>query len=426
MSERLRWRIALLISGAIAISYFDRQTVSVAITAIQRQIPISNTQFSELQACFLIAYALMYVGGGMLIDFLGTRAGFTLIMLWWSLACASHGLAQGFAMLAVSRVLLGLGEGGGFPAATKAVAEWFPTRERSTAMGIMNAGSAVGAVVAPPLIALVILHLNWRWVFFLSGTIGLIWTFFWWRRYQPARLHGGLAGTEREEIREVLDAPPQKEKLSGGEWVQLLGFREVWGLVTAKFLSDSAWYFYLFWLPKYLYDARGLDIKSVGYFAWIPYAFSGVGSLCGGWFSSKLIRSGHSLDFSRKMALGASAAVMPVILFMTKAPVELAIVLFSIAFFGQQSWSTLVMIVPADLFPRRAVGSVAGMVGFGGAIGGAVFGMVVGYILDHGFGYGPVFLAVGTFHIIAFLIILLSVRKVAPLRLEKSVVGATL
>jgi ACS family hexuronate transporter-like MFS transporter len=189
--------------------------------------------------------------------------------------------------------------------------------------------------------------------------------------------------------------------------------------VSAKFLSDAAWYFYLFWLPKYLYDVRGFDIKAVGAFAWIPYAFSGVGSLCGGWFSSELIRRGHTLNFARKAALGVSAAVMPCILFITHVPVGWALVLFSIAFFGQQSWSTLVMILPADLFPHRAVGSVAGMVGFGGAIGGAVFGMVAGYLLDHGFGYGPVFLAVGTFHVAAFLIILLSVRQVAPVRSKR-------
>ncbi len=392
----LRWRIALLVSGAIAISYFDRQTLSVAIAAIQREIPITNTQFSQLQACFLLAYAVMYAGGGKLIDAVGTRAGFAWIMLWWSLACASHGLATGFAMLAGSRLLLGAGEGGGFPAATKAVAEWFPTRERSTAMGIINAGTAVGAVIAPPAISIIVTGLNWRWVFFLSGAIGLVWTLFWWRNYRP--------GPETD----IAAKHPAR-------WLPLLGLPQVWGLVTAKFLSDAAWYFYLFWLPKYLYDARGFDIKAVGSFAWIPYAFSGVGSLCGGWFSSELLRRGHSLNYARKVALGASAALMPWILFLTHVPVSLAIALFSIAFFGQQSWSTLVMILPADLFPQRAVGSVAGLVGFGGAMGGAVFGLVAGYLLDHGFGYGPVFLAVSTFHVAAFFLILISVRQVAPL-----------
>ena len=392
-----RWRIAFLIASAIAISYFDRQTLPVAIRAIQHDIPVTNFQFGQLNLAFLLAYGAMYAAGGKLIDVLGTRKGFLLIMVWWSLACASHGLAAGFGMLAASRLLLGMGEGGGFPAATKAVAEWFPVEERSTAMGIMNAGTAVGAVIAVPGIALVIALLGWRWVFFISGAIGLAWVL-WWKRtyYSPEQ-----ANTDGPE------ACPT--------WLQLLRIRQVWGLVSAKFLSDAAWYIYMGWLPKYLYDVRGFDTNHVGYFAWIPYAASGVGSLLGGWFSSSLIRRGHSLDFSRRVALGASAALMPWIYFVTHAPVQMAIVLFSLAFFGQQSWSTLVMILPADIFPKAAVGSVAGLVGMGGALGGAVFNLVVGRMLDSKMGYGAVFGMLSTFHVLAFILILVIVRRVKPL-----------
>jgi ACS family hexuronate transporter-like MFS transporter len=286
-------------------------------------------------------------------------------------------------------------------------------------MGIINAGTAIGAVIAPPAIALVLAAANWRWVFFLSGTAGLLWTFWWRRDYHSPAEHPRLTKAERDEIREVLTAGESRE--SGIPWLHLFGFPQVWGLVTAKFLSDAAWYFYLFWLPKYLYDARGFDTKSVGYYAWIPYAAAGIGCLAGGWFSSYLIQRGHSLNLSRKVALGASAAVMPLIFFVTEAPVQLALALFSIAFFGQQSWSTLVMILPADLFPPRAVGSVAGLVGFGGAMGGVVFGLIVGWVLDHGFGYGPVFAAVSSFHVLAFLIILLTIRAVKPLALKEKV-----
>src|SRR5215813_13488777 len=192
MTRSLRWRIALLISAAIAISYLDRQTLPVAIAAIQRDIPINNTQFSHLQVAFLLAYAVMYAGGGKLIDLLGSRRGFLWIMLFWSLACASHGFATGFGMLATSRFLLGVGEGGGFPAATKAVAEWFPVGERSTAMGIINAGTAIGSVIAPPAIALILGYGNWRWVFFLAGAAGLVWTMWWIRTYRaPAESSDG-------------------------------------------------------------------------------------------------------------------------------------------------------------------------------------------------------------------------------------------
>ena len=418
----LRWRIALLIGAAIAISYFDRQTLPVAIAAIQRDIPVTNTQFSWLQSAFLIAYGLMYAGGGKLLDVLGTKRGMTVIMIWWSLACASHGLAAGFGMLAASRFLLGMGEGGGFPAATKGVAEWFPVSERATAMGIINAGTAVGAVVAPPAIALILGAASWRWVFFISGTIGLLWVVWWRRSYFPPDRHPRLGAAEREEIREVLTERGTK---GGIPWLRLLGFRQVWGLVLAKFLSDAGWYFYLFWLPKYLYDVRGFDTKKVGTYAWIPYAAAGLGCLAGGWLSSRLIRNGRSLNAARKIALGASAAVMPLIFFVTRAPVEVAIVLFSIAFFGQQSWSTIIMTLPADIFPRSAVGSVAGLVGFGGAMGGVVFGQVVGRILDSGLGYGPVFGIVSVFHVLAFLIVIAAIPVVKPVVWERPAVDAS-
>jgi ACS family hexuronate transporter-like MFS transporter len=418
MIGRLRWRMAVLITAAIAISYFDRQTLPVAIRAIQREIPVTNTQFSHLQAAFLAAYALMYAGSGKLIDVLGTRKGFLLIMLWWSLACASQGLAVSVPLLAASLFLLGMGEGGGFPAATKAMAEWFPARERSTAMGLMNAGTAVGAVAAPPLIAITLTHLSWRWVFFLAGAVGLAWTLWWTKAYYPAATHPKLSASERQELAEVL--APKAESGEKIRWIDLFRYPQVSGLVFAKFLSDAAWYFYIFWLPKYLYDVHHFDTKQVGYFAWIPYAAAGIGSLLGGWFSSRLIQRGFSVNMSRKIALGVSAGVMPLILLVMHSPVQFVIVLFSIAFAGQQSWSTLVMTLPSDLVPSSVVGSFAGLVGFGGAMGGIVFGLVVGQLLDRGFGYGPVFACVSVLHLIGFCVILLSIRNIGPIEFKKT------
>jgi len=406
----LRWRIAFLVSVGIAISYLDRQTLPVAIKAIEQDIPVTNQQFSVLQTAFLITYALMYVGGGKLMDVLGTRLGFTIIMVFWSVACAAHGLAASFVMLAVCRLLLGAGEGGGFPAATRAVAEWFPLKERSTAMGIMNAGTAVGMIVAPPLIAFVLSFANWRWIFFITGGIGLLWTLWWRREYFPPEQHPRLGEPERQELQSVLSPSSAEPQL---RWVDLLRFRQTWGVVVAKFLSDAAWYFYLFWLPKYLYDARGFDIKAVGTFAWIPPAAAGIGCLCGGWFSSWLLHRQVPLNRARKIALAASAVVMPLILFVPSVPVAWAIVLFSVAYFGQQSWSTLVMILPTDIFPKNAVGAVAGLVGFGGAMGGVVFGQLVGYLLDYGYGWRLVFALAGSFHILAFVVICLAIPVIA-------------
>jgi ACS family hexuronate transporter-like MFS transporter len=399
----VRWQIAVLVSLAIAISYLDRQTLPVAVNAISKDIPLTNSQFSALQSAFLLAYAFMYAGGGKLADVLGTRKGFIVIMAFWSLACASHALAAGFYMLAGSRFLLGTGEGGGFPVATRAVAEWFPVSERATAMGIINAGTAVGGVAAPPLIALILTGLGWRWIFVITGALGMLWVMWWWLTYRSPQSSAPAQANS---------AVP--EKSAEVHWLRLLGVRESWGLMLAKFLSDAAWYFYLFWLPKYLYDARGFDIKAVGMFTWIPYAAAGVGCLLGGGFSSYLVRRQVPLGTARKLALGLSAVVMPLIMLVPSVPVSWAIAIFSLAYFGQQSWSTLVMVLPTDLFPQKVVGSVAGLVGFGGAMGGIAFGQLVGYLLDHGFGYRVVFALAGAFHVIAFVVILSAIPAFQP------------
>ena len=308
--SHLRCYFVALVTAGIAISYFDRQTLPVAISAIQRNIPISNQQFSYLQMAFLLAYAALYAIGGRLLDLLGTRRGFLLIMLWWSVACALHGFASGFLFLLVARFLLGMGEGGAFPAAARVVAEWIEPGARSTAMGIINAGTAVGSVLAPPLIGLILLHIGWRPVFFLAGAVGIVWVIWWNRSYRsnPTPLSSN-----------TIDARSLARRLALRE---ILGIRSVRSLVFAKFMSDSAWYFLLFWLPKYLYDARGFDIKQVSYYAWIPYAASGVGSFLGGLFSTRLLGQGVSLDHSRKIALGVSAVFMPVVMLVPLVPVQ--------------------------------------------------------------------------------------------------------
>jgi ACS family hexuronate transporter-like MFS transporter len=257
----------------------------------------------------------------------------------------------------------------------------------------------VGSVLAVPVIGAIVLLSGWRMVFFVSGAMGLAWVVWWWVSY-PRNSDASVAPVD------MLQMP----------YLELVGMRRVQVLVFAKFMSDSAWYFYLLWLPRYLYNVRGLDIKHVSYYGWIPYAASGVGSFLGGWLSSALLARGHSLDFSRKLALGLSALFMPAVMLVPHAPVGWALLLFSIAFFCQQSWSGLMMTLPADIFPLSAVGSVSGMIGFGGAIGGAIFSFVAGSLLKHGFGYGTLFFIFGTFHIIGFLAILLLGGRLQPMK----------
>lgn len=408
------WAIAAMIAVAIAISYLDRQTLPWAIKHIEADIPIGNQTKAALDSAFLATYGLMYLGGGWLLDRIGTRRGFLLIMIFWSLACASHGLAGGVAALVISRLLLGVGEGGGFPAATRAVAEWFPPERRAAAIGLVNAGTAVGAVLAPPLIAGILAYgdwfglASWRWVFFVTGLFGLAWAGWWYVAYRvPARSTG-------------VTAEPEGPALTIH---QLLSRREVRGVVLAKLLSDGAWYFYLFWLPKYLFEAHAFDLKQAATIGWIPYAASGVGSLAGGWLSSRLLSSGRSVNAARKIALGLSAACMPwVMLAPSSGSVAAVIAIFSLAFFGQQSWSTLVMTLPTDLVPRSALGRLAGLVGLGGAFGGILTGQAAGWALDAGLGYTPVLTVAATLHLLAFGLICLTVPRIAQLDFTRKAV----
>lgn len=430
--------IAFLVGAAIVLSYLDRLTLPWTLSEIQKDYPFSDQIKALFDSAFLISYGLMYVGGGRLLDRLGTRQGFLLVMIFWSLACASQGLAGNYglpvvfgmnfalAMLVVSRFLLGMGEGGGFPAATRVVTEWFPVNERSTAMGIINAGTAVGAVVAPWLILVVLNHTgwfglaSWRWVFLLSGAFGLLWTVWWHRAYQPPETHPGLSEAERTLI--LAGQPPALAAGTPAHPIAtLLSHRETWAIIGAKFLTDAAWYFYMFWLPKFLMETFNLKFSAASSVGWIPYAASGVGCLCGGSLSSWLLRRGHTVNASRKIALGISAAFMPWVIFVPGIEsLTTVIVIFSLAFFGQQSWSTLVMILPTDMVPRHSVGTVAGFVGLGGALGGIVLGQIAGYLRDHDYSYTPILVIAGSLHVIAFVLICVVVPRIRQIPFRTS------
>jgi ACS family hexuronate transporter-like MFS transporter len=410
----LRWWIAGLLGAATTLSYLYRQNLPVVITEIQKTIPITDQQFSELQFLFLLAYGIMYAVGGRIIDLLGTRAGYALMIVWWSVANAMNGFVTGVFGLGAARFALGLGEGGGFPGSAKAVSEWFPARERSLAFGIFNTGASIGSLIAPPLIAGIVTLLNWRWVFLITSALGFVWVLVWLQVYDLPGRHQRITQAEREYLRSNITA--EASPAPRIPWLRLFAFRQVWGLCAAKFLSDSAWYFFIFWLPKYLADIRHLDIKQIGYYAWIPYAFAGTGSFAGGWLSSYLIRRGLSIDASRKIALGVSAAIMPLSLLISASPLSVAIVFFSAAMFGHQFWSTIVQTLAADIFPSTVVGAVTGLVGASGSFGGMLFNLVVGALLAHYHSYALVFVIAGLLHPVSYAVILVVVGRIERLQ----------
>ncbi len=449
--KSLRWWIAGLLALATALNYLDRQSFPVVVGEIRKEIPISNEQYGRLSSLFLLAYAIMYAGGGRIMDWLGTRLGYAVMIVWWSAANCLTGTASSVLGLGVFRFLLGMGEGGGFPGSGKAVAEWFPPRERAMAFGLFNTGASLGAVIAPPLMASIVATLGWRWVFFITGAIGFLWAWMWLKLYQPPATNRFITPEEKAFIAESMGNSsacglsneggagemkmPEVSQLDPGgatqptaatqtpdgpsarriSWCKLLTYRQVQGLMAAKFLTDAAWYFFIFWLPKYLGDARQLNIKEIGYFAWIPYAFAGAGSLLGGGISSFLLRRQLTLSLSRKIALGIGASLLPVSLLIAGAPLSFAIVFFSLAMFAHQFWSANVQTLPADLFPSRVVGSVEGLLGSAGAFGGMLFGLLVGWMVEHQ-GYGPAFLIAGVLHPLAFLVILVTVTRVEPIQ----------
>ena len=422
MVGNLRWWIAGLLAIATALNYLDRQSFPVVVNEVRKEIPISNEQYGTLTSTFLFAYAIMYAGGGRIMDWLGTRVGYAVMIVWWSAANCLTGFVSSVFGIGTCRFLLGMGEGGGFPASGKAVAEWFPVKERALAFGIFNTGSAVGAVIAPPLIALIVTHLGWRPVFFITGGVGFVWALIWLKLYRAPATNQSLTPEEHASIpygKSRASSAPAELAPPPIPWLQLFTYPQVIVLMVAKFMTDAVWFFFVFWLPKYLGDVRGLNIKEIGSFAWIPFAAAGLGSLLGGWLSGRLLRRNFSLTAARKIALGVSAALLPVSLFILAAPLSLAIVFFSIALFAHQFWSSNVQTLPADFFPSRVVGSVEGLLGSAGAFGAMSFNYVVGLLVDE-HGYGPAFAIAGVLHPIAFLLILFAIKTVAPVTLPSS------
>jgi len=415
--KNFRWWIAGLLALATALNYLDRQSFPVVVGELKKEIPLTDEQYGQITSLFLLAYALMYAGGGRLMDRLGTRLGYAVMIVWWSVANCLMGAVSSILGLAVFRFLLGMGEGGGFPGSSKAVAEWFPPRERAMAFGIFNTGSAVGAVIAPPLIAIIASTLGWRWVFYITGSAGILWALIWFGIYRPPAASSLVTAEELSVIQSAQSAGCSADDANPAPTMRWTGFfriGEVWGLMLAKFLSDSAWFFFIFWLPKYLSDVRHLDIKQIGYFAWVPYAFAGVGSLMSGVFSSILLRFNCSVNQTRKIALGLSAALLPASLLIVAAPLNFAIAFFSLVMFGHQFFAAVVMTLPTDLFPSKVVGSVGGLLGSAGSFGAMLFSLVVGWLVAH-HGFGPAFIIAGVLHPLAFLVILVTVRSIAPL-----------
>jgi len=399
--------ICALLFFAATLNYLDRQVIATLKPTLQHQLRWSEIDYSNIVFAFQLAYAIALVVAGRVMDWLGTRKGFSLAVIFWSLAAAAHSLVNSVMGFSVVRFALGLGEAGNFPAAIKTVAEWFPKKERALATGIFNAGTNVGIIVAALTVPWIALNLGWRWTFLLTGVGGFFWLIFWIALYRPPEEHPQLSGAERDYIRS--DPPEPTAKIP---WARLLPHRQTWAFAIGKFLTDPIWWFYLFWLPDFFYKRFALDLKNIGLPLMTVYVIADVGSVVGGWMSSSLIKRGWSLNAGRKTAMLLCAiCVVPITLAARTPNKWIAVMLVGLAAAAHQGWSANLYTTVSDMFPRQAVGSVVGIGSMMGAVGGMFIAKAAGYILTFTGSYMSLFVVAGCSYVFALLIMHLLVPR---------------
>lgn len=399
--KNVRWRVAGLLFLATVINYVDRQTLSVLAPEITAELNLSNIEYSNVVQAFLICYASMYIVWGLIIDRFGTRAALALSMAWWSLANAAHALARGALGLGIYRALLGIGESGNFLAAEKAISEWFPPKERGTANGLVNAAAATGAVIAPPLIVGIFQLYGWRMSFVITGALGFAWLVLWLRWYWVPARHPRVTAEERE----MIETSTQVSRKRHVRWGELFGFRQTWGLFLVRVVADPVWWFYLFWLPKYLSEERGFTMVEIGLVAWMPYLTADLGSILGGWASGLLIKRGTGVINARKWIMLPCASAMPLGLFVAFSDSSVvAVAMICVVTMAHMAWKTNLMTMTNDIYPTSIIGSVAGIVGLGSSLGGVIFTRITGYVVES-YSYATIFIVMAFLHPIAFAIV---------------------
>ena len=413
---RYRWVICALLFFAATLNYLDRQVIATLKPTLQKELGWSEIDYSNIVFAFQMAYAIALLLIGRVMDWLGTRKGFSLAVIFWSLSAMGHALVSTVTGFSIARFLLGLGEAGNFPASIKTVAEWFPKKERALATGIFNAGTNVGVIVAALSVPWIALHLGWRWTFLVTGAVGFIWLAFWLVMYRRPEEHARLSEGELSYIRS--DPPESAAKVP---FARLLPHRQMWAFAIGKFLTDPIWWFYLFWLPDFLNKKFGLDLKNIGLPLMTVYIIADIGSVAGGWLSSSLIKRGWSVNAGRKTAMLICALCVTPIVFASSVDNQwVAVLIVGLAAAAHQGWSANIFTTASDMFPRKAVGSVVGLGGMAGAIGGMLIAKAAGYVLEFTGSYVPLFIIAGSVYLLALLIIHLLAPRLEPANVESA------
>jgi ACS family hexuronate transporter-like MFS transporter len=402
---RYRWMICGLLFAATAINYIDRQAIGVLKPTLQSELKWTESSYADIVFWFQCAYAIGYLGFGPVIDRIGARLGYAVAFSLWTLAHIGHGFVHSITQFALMRFTLGLGESGGFPASLKAVSEWFPQKERALAVGVFNAGSNIGAIVTPLVVPAITLAWGWRAAFVVTGAVTFLWLIAWLAMYRSPGAHRKLSAAELAYIRSSDEAASAQVAVSVS-WAKLLRLRETWAYALGKFLTDPIWWLYLFWLPDFLSKRYNLDLKSFGPPLVAIYLMSDIGSVAGGWGSSRLMKSGRSANAARKTTMLICAlAVTPIIFAQFVSQLWMAVAIIGLATAAHQAWSANLMTLPSDMFPRVAVGSAVGIGGTAGAIGGMLMSKYNGYILDVFGSYQPIFALAGGAYIAGIAVI---------------------
>jgi ACS family hexuronate transporter-like MFS transporter len=410
-----RWTVVALLFFATTINYLDRQVIGLLKPYLEEELHWSEIDYSRIVMAFSAAYAIGLLVFGKIIDRIGTKAGYTFSIIFWSIAAMLHAAVRSTFGFGVVRVFLGLGESGNFPAAIKAIAEWFPKKERALATGLFNSGASVGAVVAPIMVPWLLGAYGWKEAFVVTGALGFIWLIFWLIFYEIPTRQKRLTAAEHKFICSDKEEDADQEPI---RWVQLLGMRGTWAFIVGKFFTDPIWWFFLFWLPSYFSSTFQLDLTKPSIHLGAVYLATTVGSIGGGYLSSRLISGGWAILKARKLSLLIAAlAVVPIVMARYTGNVWAAVGLISLAAAAHNAWSANIFTLASDLFPRRTLSSVIGIGGMAGSVGGILFPILVGQLLeryriagDVTGGYNVLFLFCGSAYLLAWLIIHFLVR----------------
>jgi len=408
LSPRFTWALVFLLLGSTTINYIDRQSLSVLAPVLREEFKLSNSDYAAVLNAFMISYTIMYGVGGWVMDKLGVRRGLSLSVIWWSVASCLQAFARGAFSLGFFRVLLGMGEGGNWPAFAKAISMWVPKKMQALAIGIANSGSSVGSAIAAPLIAWLTIHWGWRFAFFLTGTFGFFWLGAWlWATHQLGKISPELASAQPSVITRRMS------------WIQLLRYRQTWSIFICRFLADPIWYFYVFWMPEFLKRERGLELGAIGMVAWIPFVVADIANFACGAVSGWLLHLGWSVNRTRKTIMAVSAVFCPLgVSAVFCHGVFWTIFFISVATFSFIFWAVTVHSVPVDFFPSEYVGSVFGFGGTGSSLGTVFATWAIGLMLDRLHSYTPVFICIGSLLPVALIVGTLMMGKVYPLKLE--------